>query len=162
MKVRTQNTPRPFTGRHMALILVTFFAVVVGVNVTMAVLARKSWTGLVVQNSYVASQHFNAETKKRLAMLEKGFRMEIVVRAGSVSVSLNDKAGLALPLHKASMTLVRSGWAVKDTSIAMQCRDSLCSAMTELASGLWKGEAVLEVVDFGEWRQPVEVLVEKK
>jgi nitrogen fixation protein FixH len=162
MKALEQQTPRPFTGRHMALILVAFFAVVVGVNVTMAVLARKSWTGLVVQNSYVASQHFNAETKKRLAMLEKGFRMEIVVRAGSVSVTLNDKAGLALPLHKATMTLVRSDWAFNDTSIAMQCRGSLCSSTAELAPGLWKGEAVLDVVDFGEWRQPVEVQVGEK
>ena len=159
MKTLAQDTPQPFTGRHMALILVSFFAVVVGVNVTMAVLARKSWTGLVVQNSYVASQHFNAETKKRLAMLAKGFRMEIAVRAGSVSVTLNDKAGLALPLRTASMTLVRSDWAVNDTSIAMQCRDSLCSSVTVLSPGIWKGEAVLDVVDFGEWRQPIEILV---
>ena len=159
MKTLAQDTPQPFTGRHMALILVSFFAVVVGVNVTMAVLARKSWTGLVVQNSYVASQHFNAETNKRLVMLAKGFRMEIEVRTGSVSVTLNDKAGLALPLRTASMTLVRSDWAVNDNSIAMQCRDSLCSSVTVLSPGIWKGEAVLDVVDFGEWRQPIEILV---
>jgi nitrogen fixation protein FixH len=162
MKTLTQETIRPFTGRHMALILIAFFAVVVGVNVTMAVLARKSWTGLVVPNSYVASQHFNAETQKRLAMLAQGFRMEIVVRGVSVSITLNDKAGTALPLHKASMTLVRSDRAVSDTSIAMQCQNSLCSSMTELSPGLWRGEAVLAVGGFGEWRQPVEVLVGEK
>jgi nitrogen fixation protein FixH len=162
MKTLTQEANRPFTGRHMTMILVAFFAVVVGVNVTMAVLARKSWTGLVVPNSYVASQHFNAETQKRLAMLEKGFRMEIVVRARSISITLNDKAGAALPLHNAAMTLVRSDRAATEISMAMQCQNSLCSSMTELSPGLWRGEAVLAVGGFGEWRQPVEVLVGAK
>jgi len=50
---------RPFTGRHMAVFMVTFFAVVIVVNVTMARLASSSFTGVVVENSYVASQHFN-------------------------------------------------------------------------------------------------------
>ncbi|MFC3175391.1 FixH family protein [Novosphingobium bradum] len=50
---------RPFTGRHMALIMVAFFGVVIAVNVTMARLATSTFTGVVVENSYVASQHFN-------------------------------------------------------------------------------------------------------
>lgn len=50
--------PRPFTGRHMLVITVCFFAVVVGVNITMAVISGSSWTGLVVDNSYVASQEY--------------------------------------------------------------------------------------------------------
>lgn len=48
-----------FTGRHMTGILVAFFAVVIGVNVTMATLASGTFGGVVVDNSYVASQHFN-------------------------------------------------------------------------------------------------------
>lgn len=49
----------PFTGRHMAMILVAFFGVVIGVNVTMAAFASSTFGGLVVENSYVASQNFN-------------------------------------------------------------------------------------------------------
>lgn len=48
-----------FTGRHMTVILIAFFAVVVAVNVTMARLAGTTFGGVVVENSYVASQHFN-------------------------------------------------------------------------------------------------------
>lgn len=48
-----------FTGRHMAMILVAFFGVVVTVNMTMATLASRTFGGLVVENSYVASQKFN-------------------------------------------------------------------------------------------------------
>lgn len=50
---------KPFTGRRMAIILVSFFAVIVVVNVTMARLATGTFSGVVVKNSYVASQQFN-------------------------------------------------------------------------------------------------------
>jgi len=55
----SQIASKPFTGRHMALILVGFFGVVIVVNMLLATLASTSFTGVVVENSYVASQHFN-------------------------------------------------------------------------------------------------------
>lgn len=48
-----------FTGRHMATILVAFFAVVFAVNFLMARYASSTFGGVVVENSYVASQKFN-------------------------------------------------------------------------------------------------------
>jgi nitrogen fixation protein FixH len=48
-----------FTGRHMAAILVVFFSVVILVNFTMARFASATFGGIVVENSYVASQQFN-------------------------------------------------------------------------------------------------------
>lgn len=50
---------RPFTGRHMAAILAVFFGVVIAVNFTMARFASSTFGGIVVENSYVASQQFN-------------------------------------------------------------------------------------------------------
>lgn len=50
---------RPFTGWHMAAILVAGFGVVVAVNMLMATLAISGFGGVVVENSYVASQKFN-------------------------------------------------------------------------------------------------------
>lgn len=60
-----------FTGWHMATILVSFFSVVIAVNFTMATYASTTFGGIVVENSYVASQEFNgwlgaARTQKRL------------------------------------------------------------------------------------------------
>ena len=49
----------PFTGRHMAAILVAGFGVVIAVNLVMARLAVTTFGGVVVENSYVASQEFN-------------------------------------------------------------------------------------------------------
>lgn len=50
---------RRFTGYHMLAWMVSFFLVVIGVNVVMATIAERSFTGTVVENSYVASQRFN-------------------------------------------------------------------------------------------------------
>lgn len=55
----TTLTPKAFTGRRMAAILIGFFAVVVAVNLLMARLASSTFGGVVVDNSYVASQNFN-------------------------------------------------------------------------------------------------------
>lgn len=48
-----------FTGRHAAMIIVSFFGVVILVNLTMARFATSTFGGVVVENSYVASQEFN-------------------------------------------------------------------------------------------------------
>ncbi len=48
-----------FTGRHFAVIMVSFFGVVMAVNFAMARLASTTFGGVVVPNSYVASQNFN-------------------------------------------------------------------------------------------------------
>lgn len=50
---------RPFTGRHITAILVGFFGTVIAVNFTMAGYASSTFGGIVVENSYVASQEFN-------------------------------------------------------------------------------------------------------
>ena len=55
----TGKLKRPFTGRHMTAILLAFFGTVIAVNVTMAMFATGTFAGTVVDNSYVASQHFN-------------------------------------------------------------------------------------------------------
>ena len=50
---------RQFTGWHMLAMMVAFFGVVIAVNLTMARIAIGSFGGVVVENSYVASQEFN-------------------------------------------------------------------------------------------------------
>ncbi|MBS0480880.1 MAG: FixH family protein [Proteobacteria bacterium] len=52
-------TSGPFTGRHAAAILVAFFGVVIAVNLYMAREAVSTFGGVVVENSYVASQQYN-------------------------------------------------------------------------------------------------------
>jgi nitrogen fixation protein FixH len=89
---------RPFTGRRMAAILVAFFAVIVVVNFTMARFASATFGGIVVENSYVASQEFNrwleqAEEARALGWSASVERDD----AGRVEVTLSGApAGVAL------------------------------------------------------------------
>lgn len=83
-----------FTGWHAAMILVAFFGVVIAVNLVMARDAIKTFGGLVVENSYVASQDFNgwlaeADAEKALgwkATMERSapdqFQTQLVDSAG--------------------------------------------------------------------------------
>jgi nitrogen fixation protein FixH len=65
-----------FTGRHMTAILLAFFGVIVAVNFTMATLATRTFGGVVVENSYVASQEYNGWLKAARAQAELGWKAE--------------------------------------------------------------------------------------
>lgn len=101
------SKPRaPFTGRHMAAILVAGFGVVMCVNFYMASRAIDGFHGTVVDNSYVASQQFNdwlaeAEAAKALgwtadiARDEAGF---LVVTTEAVPAGAQVSADLRRPI----------------------------------------------------------------
>jgi len=85
---------RKFTGRHMLAIMISFFAVVIGVNVTMATLAAGTFGGTVVDNSYVAGQHFNDWLAAARAQERLGWRTATELDRGRhVTVELRDRAG---------------------------------------------------------------------
>jgi len=69
----TQRTRKPFTGWHMTAILVAFFAVVMTVNFAMARFALSTFGGAVVENSYVASQHYNEWLRRAAAQDRLGW-----------------------------------------------------------------------------------------
>ncbi|QLF70585.1 FixH family protein [Peteryoungia desertarenae] len=68
-----------FTGWHMLASMLAFFGTIITVNFTMAYLASSTWSGLVVKNTYVASQEFNGKTAAIRAMLATGIEGELTV-----------------------------------------------------------------------------------
>ncbi len=68
-----RRAPRPFTGRHMLIVMVAFFGTVIAVNFTMAWYASSTFGGTVVDNSYVASQQFNGWLKAARAQDKLGW-----------------------------------------------------------------------------------------
>ena len=88
---------RPFTGRHMALVMTGFFGVVIAVNVLLANLAVSTFSGTVVENSYVASQGFNGLLRTARAERMLGWRLGIARAAnGAVRFTLDDASGRPL------------------------------------------------------------------
>ena len=94
MTVATQTVPiRPrFTGWHMTAILTAFFGVVIVVNVYMARLATSTFTGLFVENSYVASQNFNKWLDEANQERALGWQAKVTRQLdGRVAVALTGK-----------------------------------------------------------------------
>ncbi len=77
-----------FTGRHMISLIVAFFAVILIANLTMVFFASKSWTGLVVKNSYVASQNFNKDIAAQEKFEKNGWQGNMEVEKGVFSFRL--------------------------------------------------------------------------
>jgi len=95
--------PRPITGRKVLLGMIGFFGVVIAVNVTMATLAVDSFTGVVVDNGYVASQQFNRWIARGEAEAAIGWRATASTPGGVPEVAVTDALGH--PLAGASVTL---------------------------------------------------------
>jgi nitrogen fixation protein FixH len=91
----------------MAAIRVCFFAVVLTVNLVMARFAIGSFGGEVVENSYVASQHFNRWLDEAAAEQALGWKAQITRRGD----------------HRLSVRLV--GVAVETVALAGTARHPL-------------------------------------
>lgn len=77
-----------FTGWHMVVTMVLFFGTIITVNLTMAYLASSTWSGLVVKNTYVASQEFNGKAAGIRAMLATGIKGKLEVAGGKIRYNL--------------------------------------------------------------------------
>ncbi|CAN1523008.1 COG5456 Predicted integral membrane protein linked to a cation pump [Sphingomonadaceae bacterium] len=86
-----QMTPKPFTGYHMAAILIGFFGIVIAVNIYMAKQAIGSFGGTVVDNSYVASQQYNGWLEQADREAKLGWTATVAkFDDGRISVMVSD------------------------------------------------------------------------
>lgn len=136
--MRAADGGRELTGRHVLAILVAFFSVVVAVNLTMAYLARRSWTGFVVENVYVASREFNDRAEEDRAQAALGWKSELVIADGKISYRLTDRQGAVVRVARATVNLHRPASAAEDRDafLARQPDGSL-SAAVALRDGVW-------------------------
>ena len=88
----------PITGPKFFAIIASFFVVIIGVNVVLAYQAIHTFPGLEVDNSYVASQTFDAE---RTAQLALGWSVRADVHLGQLRLTITDGSGA--PVQAASM-----------------------------------------------------------
>lgn len=105
MTSRTIRQGKPFTGKKMLALTVAFFGVVIGVNVAMATLAETTWTGLVVDNTYVASNAFQAKQDAWKKQLELGWKSELSYDGERLIFELRDGSGRLVDLTNVSVHL---------------------------------------------------------
>ena len=83
-------TARKFTGRHFLIIIITAFATIISANLTLAFFAVKSFPGLDVANTYVASQQFD---KRRRAQEALGWQSHLVYDQGVLKLHFEQADG---------------------------------------------------------------------
>ncbi len=133
-----KNAEFRFTGKHMLICMVLFFGTIIAVNFTMAYLASGSWTGLVVKNSYVASQSFNTELLAAKEQTKTGVRSEVSYQNGLVTVALFAKGEIAKSLKNGSLWAGRPASEHLDRTVAVSCgTKGSCAAKLDLAPGAW-------------------------
>lgn len=138
-----------FTGRHMWLAIGSFFAVVIAVNVGMAVVASTSWTGLVVQNSYVAGQDFEDKRLAHEAQQAAGWRATFSYAPGIARLVVVDGADRPLDLGPVTLKINRPVGGHDDRIVTLgRAPDGTYEASLTLAAGVW--EALVQAADTSE------------
>lgn len=158
----TPQTPTQgrFTSRHMLMVMGAFFGTIITVNLIMAWFATHSWTGLVVNSSYVASQHFNETTAEKKRQAAMGWTSKIDFDAGQLTLTLADKS--ALPVADAIVTAQLGHPAHENNDRIVQFRQTEPGhyvASTDLTAGVWQADLQTTAKDGTVWTKSWRLLV---
>ncbi|MDJ0822721.1 MAG: FixH family protein [Paracoccaceae bacterium] len=127
-------TERKFTGWHALAIFVGSFAVIIGVNLTLAFSAVNTFPGLETKNSYVSSQTFD---DRRAAQLALGWTVEAEATGGLLILSITDADGKAVQAGTLEATLGRPTHVKDDRAPDFAYDGRAYVARETLAPGNW-------------------------
>jgi nitrogen fixation protein FixH len=145
-----ETTPgKEFTGRHMLLLAVAFFGVVIAVNVGMSVLAYRSWTGLVVENSYVASQEFETKRIAHEKQLAAGWKSTLTIDGKMAVLNVVDANGREVELGPVTLLVNRPVGGHDDQTVLLERGANGYTAPVALASGIWDAAIDAPQADLG-------------
>lgn len=132
------ETAGKFTGKHMLAIMLAFFGVVITVNLVMATAANRSWTGLVVKNSYVASQEFNRKAEEGRAQAALGWQGTLAIGGGRVTYGLVDASGAAVEVQGVVAKFRRPAYEAEDRTVTLvRGADGTFGVDEAVRDGVW-------------------------
>ena len=128
-------SPKPLTGRKVLAIMVGAFGVIIAANLAMLVAATGTFPGLVVKNSYVASQGWDARTAAQEAL---GWTATVGHADGRLAVAITGADGR--PVRGLDVTAVvgRPASGREDVTLMLaEGREGYAAPMA-LGPGLWR------------------------
>lgn len=132
------SAPRGFTGWHMLASMLAFFGVVIGVNVYLSVEAYRSWTGVVVDNSYSSGLDFNEKVKRAEEQQALGWTSDLRYAPGALHFELHDVKGAMLKVSGVTARITRPIGDKDDQTVALATQpDGSFESAVVLASGTW-------------------------
>lgn len=124
----------PLTGPKVFAITAAFFAVVIGVNLTLAFQAINTFPGLEVANGYIASQTFDAERSAQNAL---GWTLNASVQNGAVTLAFVGPDGLAVKPDPLNAVIGRATEGREDGVLAFSYANGVFTAPAMLNPGKW-------------------------
>jgi len=149
---------REITGRHVLAFTVGAFALIIAVNVTMAYKAVSTFPGLEVDNSYVASQEFDADKKAQTAL---GWTLEETYdrSKGELTLAFTDTAGKPVVVDGLNVLLGRTTEAKDDSTPAFIYEGGVYVAKAALHPGKWMMHVEARAGDGTPFRQRLNLFV---
>lgn len=125
---------RELTGRHVLMIVVCAFSVIIAVNLFMAFSAVSTFPGLETRNSYVVSQSFDRDRAGQLAL---GWQVTPAYDSGILSLEIRDAAGQPAQLRSLDVNIGRPTHVREDQALTMTYLDGVFRTPLDLAPGAW-------------------------
>lgn len=126
---------RPLTGRKVLAILAGAFGVIIGANLALLFAATGSFPGLVVKNSYVASQGWDAKTAAQRAL---GWRAVVGHEAGALKVAVAGPDGRPVEGLAVAAVVGRPASGRSDVMLTLNESAGAYVAPWAAAPGLWR------------------------
>jgi nitrogen fixation protein FixH len=144
------------TGRRVLLIASAAFLVMLIPNIVLTVTAVRTFSGLVVPNSYVASQRFDRD---RAAQAGLGWRLGLKHAEGVLRLDFADAAGETVRPATLEVRLGRPTTRHDDRTLALFETPTGYAAEAPLAPGRWRVEIAATAADGTGFRQSRDLLV---
>ncbi|SDW20556.1 FixH family protein [Roseicitreum antarcticum] len=144
---------KPLTGFKVLMIAVGAFGVIITVNLILAYNATRTFPGLEVQNSYVASQNFNEELAAQLAL---NWDVSATVTDDVLTLAFTDAtSGAPVQVAALDATLGRATHVRDDQTPDFSYAGGMFTAPVDLAPGNWNVRLLAQAPDGTEFRQRV-------
>lgn len=148
---------RKITGYHVLFGFMAAFGIIISVNVYLAVSAVRTFPGLEVKNSYVASQTFDAS---RAAQEALGWTIGADHQDGQLILSITDAYG-PVKVQSLTATLGRATTVADDMSPDFTFDGRAYVAPVDLRDGNWNIRMVAVAPDGTTFQQRVVLHVVK-
>ena len=143
---------KEFTGRHAVMVFVGFFGVIITVNLALAYNAVRTFPGLEVKNSYVASQEFDL---RRSAQEALGWSVYASASDTQVQLEITDADGQPVEVAKLTATLGRATHVQDDQNPDFRFNGKAYVAPAQLRAGNWNIRMVARAKNGTEFAQRV-------
>lgn len=144
------------TGKHVFAITVSAFAVIIGVNLTLAFKAVSTFPGLEVKNSYVASQGFNGRKAAQEAL---GWTLAPSYGEGRIDLAFTDRDGKPVSVQDLTVLIGRTTSTADDARPQFVQAGDVYTAPLDLGQGKWMVKVTATAPDGTLFEQRSELFV---